>query len=187
MFFKRQNLSNAKANDSKEEDKIHNKNVDTNKISIKSKGIKKTKGMLVSKIEAKKNSDHKKPSQQANFNKNFSRQISLKNFKEKQLDQYFKDHLPRMNRGNEDIKYDNSYLAFRDQVKNLYLIPKQIDVDVIPQTSEFDEKAIWARGMVETPITTEERLNFLIGIEDSKRKILHKNVLLEVRKKLNMS
>ena len=189
MFHKRSKQCNKKntlniVNEFGENDKNINKE---NSNSLQPIYTKKKYGIFCSHKHFVNGIENSKMKFKSKLNKNFSKQIKLKNLKERQLEKYFDDHLLRVVQKEEKCKYNKTFEEIRNQIKCLYTIPKEIDIDVIPKTSEFDEKALWVRGMVEAPISTEEKLQSLIGIEDSKRKILQKNVLLEVRKKLKIS
>ena len=176
MFIKKPKAGNSRKIISSNEENDNKKKAIVG-ISPLSKAIKKVKNdhnkSLNTHSSIKNNAIA--PKVQSALNKNFYKQVSNRDYKERMLDKYLSDNLKQ----NEDKvdKYNITYKNHLNKLKNLYSVPKEIDVDLIPNTSEFDEKAIWARGMVEVPIGTEDKINLMQQIESSKRLMLHQNAL----------
>ena len=144
MFIKKPKIGNTRKiistleeNDSKKKTRIE--------IAPLSKAIKKLKNDHSKSLNIHSNIKTNTAiiKVQSTLNKNFYKQISNRDFKERMIDRYLSENL-KQDDGKAD-KYDITYKNHLDKLKNLYSVPKEIDVDLIPRTSEFDEKAIWAR------------------------------------------
>ncbi len=53
----------------------------------------------------------------------------------------------------------NDYMKLVEEEKDLFRIPKHLDVDILKNPLQFEERANWTTGMMEVPTTTE----YLIG------------------------